>query len=229
MGLPSPEAAVQDHHPLLRRAALSVEVGDLVALVFPCWNCCSWRGFWYNSWNQKTKMHSKHVVTIHPAADGALCAEYWQKKATIGWCRNISTNFWISLSRSMAGTWTVPAMRPLARSSPRRSTTTIFCWFLSLDTPKKSKECRLLWQHVKPTGTTKQIDKNLKILKRLCSQNVLKSTGCMPSTPASLGTWPSIRGSSFRCGVVTFMESSCGFGRPAFGFWCPGVLWSGAA
>ena len=83
--------------------------------------------------------------------------------------------------------------------------------------------------HVKPTGTTKQIDKNLKILKKLCSQNVLKSTGCMPSTPASLGTWPSIRGSSFRCGVVTFMESSCGFGRPVFGFWCPEVLWSGAA
>ena len=79
--------------------------------------------------------------------------------------------------------------------------------------------------NVKPIGTTKQVDKNLKILKRLCSQNVLKSTGCMASTPASLGTWPSIGGSSFRCGVVTFMETS--FGRPAFGFWCPGVLLSG--
>ena len=36
MGLPSPEAALQDHDALLGRAALSVEVGDLVALVFPC-------------------------------------------------------------------------------------------------------------------------------------------------------------------------------------------------
>ena len=27
--------------------------------------------------------------------------------------------------------------------------------------------------NVKPIGTTKQVDKNLKILKRLCSQNVL--------------------------------------------------------
>ena len=36
MGLPSPEAALQDHHALLGRAALSVEVGDLVAFGFPC-------------------------------------------------------------------------------------------------------------------------------------------------------------------------------------------------
>ena len=36
MGLPSPEAALQDHYALLGWAALSVEVGDLVALVFPC-------------------------------------------------------------------------------------------------------------------------------------------------------------------------------------------------
>ena len=35
MGLPSPEAALQDHHALLGWAALSVEVGDLVALVSP--------------------------------------------------------------------------------------------------------------------------------------------------------------------------------------------------
>ena len=39
MGLPSPEAALQDHHTLLGGAALAVEVGDLVALVSPCWNC----------------------------------------------------------------------------------------------------------------------------------------------------------------------------------------------
>ena len=36
MGLPSPEAAFQDHHTLLGGAALAVEVGDLVALVSPC-------------------------------------------------------------------------------------------------------------------------------------------------------------------------------------------------
>ena len=36
MGLPSPEAAFQDHHTLLGWAALAVEVGDLVALVSPC-------------------------------------------------------------------------------------------------------------------------------------------------------------------------------------------------
>ena len=35
MGLPSPEAALQDHDALLGRAALSVEVGDLVALASP--------------------------------------------------------------------------------------------------------------------------------------------------------------------------------------------------
>ena len=36
MGLPSPEAALQDHHALSGLAALSVEVCELVALVFPC-------------------------------------------------------------------------------------------------------------------------------------------------------------------------------------------------
>ena len=36
MGLPSPEAAFQDHYTLLGGAALAVEVGDLVALVSPC-------------------------------------------------------------------------------------------------------------------------------------------------------------------------------------------------
>lgn len=36
MGLPSSEAAFQDHHTLLGGAALAVEVGDLVALVSPC-------------------------------------------------------------------------------------------------------------------------------------------------------------------------------------------------
>ena len=26
---------------------------------------------------------------MHPATVGALCAEYWQKNATIGWCRKL--------------------------------------------------------------------------------------------------------------------------------------------
>ena len=41
MGLPSPEASFKHHDALLGRAALSEEVGDLVALVFPSGKCRS--------------------------------------------------------------------------------------------------------------------------------------------------------------------------------------------
>ena len=41
MGLPSPEASFKHHDALLGRAALSEEVGNLVALLFPSGKCRS--------------------------------------------------------------------------------------------------------------------------------------------------------------------------------------------